>query len=95
MLEKVVVFFIVLFITISTVSGSNELLVEYFTHNIVARTLVAGGYYTLALIAILIIAALASKVFRKILLSVLFALFGLMLVIFFFRALGNFQFLPN
>lgn len=94
-MEKVLVIFVLVFIGVSVLAGGNSMLVEYFTNNFLARLLVAGGYYSLALIAAVVIAAIANEKFRKILVSVLIASFGFALLIFALQALGNLKFIPD
>jgi hypothetical protein len=94
-MEKVLVAFILIFILVSTLAGGNTMLVEYFTDNFLVNLLVAGGYYSLALIAAIIIAAIANEKFRKILVSVLIAGFGVALLMFFFEAIENFELIPD
>lgn len=94
-MEKVLVIFVLVFIGVSVLAGGNSMLVEYFTDNFLARLLVAGGYYSLVLISAIVIAAIANEKFRKILVSVLIASFGVALLIFALQALGSIELIPG
>ncbi len=96
MLQRITIIFVMFFVSIPTaLAYGNKPAIEYFIDNIFVRGLIAGGYYTLTAIAILAIIAFASKVFRKIILSTLLAALGLLLMVFFFQALQNLQFIPS
>lgn len=96
MLQRSVIIFVMFFISIPTAlaDDGNKPAIEYFIDNIFIRALIAGGYYTVAVIVILVIIAFVSKVFKKIILSTLLAVLGLLLMVFFFQALQNLQFIP-
>lgn len=72
----------------------NRRIISYFVDNIVFQTLYAGGYYTLGIILILSIVSYFSRKFRQVILSILFAIFGVFLLVFVYEALEDFEFIP-
>ena len=69
-------------------------IISYFVDNIVFQILYAGGYYTIGVILVLSVLSYFSRKFREIFLSILFAFFGIFLLIFVYEALEDFEFIP-
>ena len=79
----------------STLAESrNKPVLAYFTDNIIARIIISGGYYSLAVIVVLLLASWIFKGFRTIFFSVCMALFGIFLLIFVFEAMDNMEWIP-
>lgn len=72
----------------------NRRIISYFVDNIVFQTLYAGGYYTLGIILILSVFSYFSRKFRHVFLSILFAIFGVFLLVFVYEAFEDFEFIP-
>lgn len=68
--------------------------VSYFTDNIIFQSIMWGGYYSLGIILLLTALSWQFKKFREVLLSILLAIFGLMLLIFAYQAFIDFNWLP-
>ncbi|MEM6339307.1 MAG: hypothetical protein AAF673_05225 [Pseudomonadota bacterium] len=72
----------------------NRRIISYFVDNIVFQTLYAGGYYTFGVILVLAVLSYFSRKFRQVFLSILFAIFGVFLLIFVYEAFEDFEFIP-
>ncbi len=72
----------------------NKKVINYFLDNELIQLLISGGYYTLGAITILTIISLISKKFRKVILSTILAIFGLLLVLFVFESFNNLEWIP-
>ncbi len=73
----------------------NRPIISYFIDNIVLRLIVQGGYYSLAIIFVLTIISMLNKKFREIILSIVLAIFGIMLTVFIYEAYLDFKFIPD
>jgi hypothetical protein len=94
-MKKVFVFIIALFnYSVALAEVRNKAIIEYFIQNDFIAFLISGGYYTLVVIVVLIIISSIFKVFRKIILSIILAIFGLLMMLFVFEALDNLEWIP-
>ena len=73
---------------------NNRSVISYFVDNVVFEIIASGGYYSLGGAVILSIAAWRFKKFREFLLSVLMAILGIILLVFIYQALEDFDWLP-
>ncbi len=69
--------------------------ISYFVDNVVFEIIASGGYYSLGTMLILAILAWKFKKFREVLLSILMAIFGIVLLVFVYQALEDFDWLPQ
>ena len=74
--------------------GKGKSIISYFTDSFVFQILYDGGYYTLGVILLLTICSWYSEKFRHVLLSMILAIFGILLLTFIYEALENFEFIP-
>lgn len=97
LLTKNICFFLILLFPIFNAQAENVVpaVIGYFLNNFLIKSLVNGGYYSLAGISILTIIAIISKKMRLLFLSILFAIFGLLMVISIFEALQDFEWIPS
>ncbi len=72
----------------------NRPVISYFVDNIIFEIIASGGYYSLGTAVILAILAWRFKKFREVLLSILMAIFGIVLLVFVYQALEDFDWLP-
>lgn len=72
----------------------NRPLNSYFIDNIIFQTLYSGGYYTVIILIIISILCYFSRSIREIVLSVAMAIFAIFLLVFFYEALEDFEFIP-
>ncbi|MDP4709122.1 MAG: hypothetical protein NWS20_03870 [Rickettsiaceae bacterium] len=94
-MKKLFVFILSLFnYSVAVAEVRNKRVIEYFIHNDFIAILISGGYYTLGVIVILIILSAIFKTFRKIILSISLAIFGLLMLLFVFEALDNLEWIP-
>ena len=73
----------------------NRPIISYFVDNIVFEIIASGGYYSLVVAVILTILACIFKKFREVLLSILIAIFGIILLVFVYQAFEDFNWLPE
>ena len=73
---------------------NNRPIISYFVNNVFFNIIASGGYYSLGGAVILSIAAWRFKKFREALLSVLMAIMGIVLLVFVYQALEDFDWLP-
>jgi hypothetical protein len=78
----------------SFAADRNRPIISYFVDNVVFEIIASGGYYSLAVALIFTILAWRFKKFREVLLSVLIAIFGVILLIFVYQAFEDFNWLP-
>lgn len=76
-------------------AADNRPIISYFVDNIVFEIIASGGYYSLAAAVILTVLACIFKKFREVLLSVLIAIFGIILLVFVYQAFEDFNWLPE
>jgi VIT1/CCC1 family predicted Fe2+/Mn2+ transporter len=94
-MKKILLFIITLFSHYVTLAEMrNKTIIEYFIQNNFIEFLIHGGYYTLGVIVVLIIISSISKTFRRIILSIILAIFGLLMLLFVFEALDNLEWIP-
>ena len=73
---------------------NNRPIISYVVNNVFFNIIASGGYYSLGGAVILSIAAWRFKKFREALLSVLMAIMGIVLLVFVYQALEDFDWLP-
>ena len=73
----------------------NRPIISYFVDNVVFEIIASGGYYSLGTMVVLAILAWKFKKFREVLLSILMAIFGIILLVFIYQALEDFDWLPE
>ena len=74
---------------------NNRPVISYFVDNVVFEIIASGGYYSLGTMVVLAILAWRFKKFREVLLSILMAIFGIILLVFIYQALEDFDWLPE
>lgn len=88
-------FYLVSFPVSCFADGGSRPIISYFVDNIVFKIVASGGYYSLTTIVILCVLAWKFKKFREVLLSILMAIFGVILLVFVYQALEDFDWLPG
>jgi hypothetical protein len=93
-LNLAAVLFVVLTPRISH-AAEHKTLVEYLTDNLVFAIIYNGGWYSLAVIIIVIILSMISKNFKEIFLSIFFAICGVFLMMLLYEAYQDFRWIPE
>ncbi len=95
-MKKFYLFIAILFSSLVTLAEDrNKKIIEYFLDNNLIEFLISGGYYTLGIIATLTVVSMIFKTFRRVILSIILAIFGLLLVLFVFESLNNLEWIPS
>lgn len=76
-------------------AAEHKTLVEYLTDNLVFAIIYNGGWYSLAVIVIVIILSMISKGFKEIFLSIFFAICGVFLMMLLYEAYQDFRWIPE
>ena len=76
-------------------AAEHKTLVEYLTDNLVFAIIYNGGWYSLAVIIIVIILSMISKRFKEIFLSIFFAICGVFLMMLLYEAYQDFRWIPE
>jgi hypothetical protein len=70
-------------------------LVSYFTDNVLLTWLIYGGYYTLAVISVIVLLAIFFQSFRTYIISSIMALIAIYLLILIYEVFEDLSLLPN
>lgn len=76
-------------------AAEHKTLVEYLTDNLVFAVIYSGGWYSLAVIVIVVILSMISKGFKEIFLSIFFAICGVFLIMLLYEAYQDFRWIPE
>ena len=72
-----------------------QAVLSYFVDNFIFQSLYSGGYYTLGVILLLVVISYFSKRFGEIFLSIILAIFIIMLLVFLYEELEDFELIPS
>lgn len=76
-------------------ASEHKTLITYLTDNLVFAIIYNGGWYSLAVIIIVIILSMLSKRFKEIFLSIFFAICGVFLMMLLYEAYQDFRWIPE
>ena len=76
-------------------AAEHKTLVEYLTDNLVFAIIYNGGWYSLAIIIVVVILSMISKRFKEIFLSIFFAICGVFLIMLLYEAYQDFRWIPE
>ena len=96
MIKNLFLLITTLFLPVSVLADSFVAeFIEYSVHNPVIEFLIKGGHYTLVCIAFLVLISIISRKLRGIILSVIFAAFLVLILLFSIDQFNSFEIIPD